>query len=168
MRQVTVYNTIGSNQVLVNSSSTTWGELQHDLDQKGVSYGGMKVVVGETQVSLESSAAQLPEGNFRLFLMPQKVKSGYWDATNEEYMIDWGEGITWSQIDWSDPENVPEDYRFKTKKDLTVSRAKKAEAYLHQVINYLILEEKKAPSDPEVSMLEQAAQEIKKNMGLYD
>lgn len=166
-RTVTVYNTIGSNQILVESSATTWGELQQDLDLRGVSYHGMKVVVGETQVSLESSAAQLPTTAFRLFLMPQKVKSGF-TPDSEECMIDWEDGINWQEFDWSSTDNIPEDYTFKTKKDLTVARAKKAQSYLNKVIDYLIQDEKKTMNDPEVVNLQKTADEIQRNMGLFD
>ncbi len=165
-RTVTVYNTIGSNQIPVETNATTWGELQLDLDRRGVSYHGMKVVVGETQVSLESSAAQLPDTAFRLFLMPQKVKSG--NFGNDEALVDWEDGIKWTDYDWGDDDNIPEDYQFKTKKDLTVARAKKAQSYLNKIINYLILDEKKSITDPEVANLQKTADEIKKNLGLFD
>lgn len=167
-RQVTIYNTIGGNQIPVESHATTWGELQTDLDLRGVSYKGMKVVVGETQVSLESSAAQLPTTAFRLFLMPQKVKSGLFSPSNEDYLVDWEEGITWQEMDWENVDHIPEDFTFKTKKDLIVARAKKAQAYLNKVINYLIQEEHKTSTDPEVANLQKTAEEIQKNLGLFD
>ena len=164
-KNVTVYNTLGNNQTSVQTMATTWGELQHDLSLRGVSFSGMTAVVGETQVTLESSQAQLPDSNFRLFLMPQKVKSG---SFNDEWLIDWENGISWDSVDWTEYDSVPEEYKFKTKKDLAIARAKKAVGYLEEVIEYLCTEEDKKPSDPQVENLQKTAEEIKRNMGLYD
>jgi len=164
-RKVTIYNTIGSNQVGIESSANTWGELQSELNLRGVSYSGMKAVVGETQNSLESSAAILPTGAFQLFLMPQKVKSG---LPNEEYLIDWEDGISWGDVDWTDKGEMPEDYVYKTTKDLSIARAKKAQSYLNDVINYLVLDERKSVTDPEVVNLQRTADQIQKNLGLFD
>lgn len=163
MRKVTVYNTIGGNLTVVESSAQTWGDLQRDLDLRGVSYKGMTAVVGETQVNLESVQAQLLESDFRLFLMPQKVKSGA-----DEWLIDW-DGIEWNDADWNDADSVPEEFTFKTQKDLAIARAKKAQSYLQKVIDYLINDQKKVSTDPEVASLARAALEIQKNLGgLYD
>jgi hypothetical protein len=75
-RRVTVYNTLGQNERSVNSDALTWGELQSHLLQAGVSFSGMKAVVGDTQVTLESRDAQIPQTEFTLFLLPGKVRSG--------------------------------------------------------------------------------------------
>src|SRR6267378_8646398 len=109
-RKWTIYNTIGNNQTTGETSGNTWGDLQSELNRRGISFSGMKVVVGETQVSLESSAAQLPEGEFTLFFMPQKVKSGFFPPDSDEYLIDWEDGVIWSEVDWEDTDHVPEDY----------------------------------------------------------
>lgn len=75
MSNVKVFSTqMGEKQVDANVS--TWGELKDVLSNNGISYSGMKAVIGETKVTLESSSAQLPEGDFTLFLMPKKTKSG--------------------------------------------------------------------------------------------
>lgn len=76
LREVTVYNTVGQNRKAVSTDVPTWGELQAVLSSNNIPFSGMSVVIGETQVTLESSAAHLPEQDFTLFMMPQKVKSG--------------------------------------------------------------------------------------------
>lgn len=84
-RIVTIYSTQGSKDKQIESEATTWGELQRELEQAGVTYEGMKAIVGESEVTLESAEAQLPVGltvgdqttnDFTLFLTPVKVKSG--------------------------------------------------------------------------------------------
>lgn len=73
---VTVYSTSGKNNVKIETSATTFGELKPFLREQGFSLDGMKAVVGETKVTLEADAAILPETDFKLFLMPFKTKSG--------------------------------------------------------------------------------------------
>lgn len=72
---VKVYSTQGGEKD-VQTSATTWGQLQEDLRKNGVAYDGMKSVVGETKVTLEADAAMLPSEGFTLFLMPKKTKAG--------------------------------------------------------------------------------------------
>lgn len=76
MRTITVFSTLGKNAEEVSSSAKTWSELQKDLSSKSISYSGMKAVVGETRLTVESPNAVLPETNFSLYLMPVKTKSG--------------------------------------------------------------------------------------------
>lgn len=163
-RKVTVYNTLGGNMTDVMSDATTWKELQSDLTRYGVPYSNMSAVIGETQVTLESDVAQLLQGDFQLFLVAKKVKSGQ----DEEYLNSL-DGITWDEIDWDyTREVVVEDHLFKTLKDLTIARAKKAQSYLQDVIDYLIQEEKKTVNDPEIVNLQRTADEIKRNLGIFD
>jgi hypothetical protein len=75
-RTITIYNTVGQNKQTHESSANNWGELQGELKEKGINTNGMKVVIGETQNSLESPQGVLMNGDFTLFMMPQKVKSG--------------------------------------------------------------------------------------------
>ncbi len=84
-RKVTVFNTVGSKKTVVDTNATTWEELKEDLDKAGIAHSGMRAIVGENQVTLESNKARLPIGltagdevtnNFTLFLSPRKVKSG--------------------------------------------------------------------------------------------
>lgn len=162
MRKVTVYNTIGGNLTEVNTSATTWGDLQNDLNRHGIPYQNMSAVEGASQVTYESPVATLPIGDFQLFLAPKKVKSGM-----DEYLVTL-DGITWNDEDWDNEGNIPEDYTFKSTKDLAIARAKKAQFYLQKVINYLVQDEKLLSTDPKVAALQKTAEEIKRNLGLYD
>jgi len=76
MRNVLIYSTSGASGKTINSQSTTWEGLQRELSAEDIQYNNMKAVVGESRVTLEAPMAQLPEGDFTLFLMPKKTKSG--------------------------------------------------------------------------------------------
>ena len=52
----------------------TFGELKKEL--KDVKWDGMRVVVRETKNTLQDDGALLPAGDFILFVVPEKVKSG--------------------------------------------------------------------------------------------
>lgn len=75
-RVVKVYSTVGSNKSECVTSAKVWEQLKAEMLEKGVLLDGMKAIVGGTEVTLESPNAQLPTGNFMLFLVPDKVKSG--------------------------------------------------------------------------------------------
>lgn len=72
----------------VEGNFTTWGELQAELANKGVSTSSVKAIVKETQMAFESDSAALPVGigkdihgnpngtDFTLFLNPIQTKSG--------------------------------------------------------------------------------------------
>lgn len=75
-RTVKVFSTVGSNKSQCETSATNWETLQEELAGKGVLLSGMKAIVGGSEVTLESPNAQLPSGDFMLFLVPDKVKSG--------------------------------------------------------------------------------------------
>lgn len=132
-RKVTIYNTIGDNAREIYTSANNWGGLSQDMDRNNIPHRDMKAVVGESQVTLESSEAVLPEGEFSLFLMAGKVKSG-----NDEDLIDGENGIEWNDADWSDEDEHVEDYSFASAKDLMIARAKKASYYLDKVVEFVI------------------------------
>lgn len=75
MSKVTIFSTGGANKT-IEVNSTTWGDLQKELSNNGVSTSGMKAVHGQTRVTLEHKDAIIPEGDFNLFLLPVKTKSG--------------------------------------------------------------------------------------------
>ena len=52
----------------------TFGELKKEM--KDVKWNGMRVVVRETKNTLQDDGALLPAGDFILFVVPEKVKSG--------------------------------------------------------------------------------------------
>lgn len=75
-RKITVFSTAGRSGKVIETDSLNWGALQTDLKSQGVSFSGMKAVVGKTRVNLEHSEAVLPDEDFTLFLFPEKTKSG--------------------------------------------------------------------------------------------
>jgi hypothetical protein len=80
-KNVTVFNTHGQNRnVLRGVTATNWAQLQDLLRRNNIPYEGMRAVVGDTQVTLESDGAQIPPQDFTLFLLPSKVKSGNWGS----------------------------------------------------------------------------------------
>ena len=74
--KVTVFSTKGKKRSTVETTAQTWGELKEVLSGNGVETSGMRSIIGETQLTLESSKAILPDYDFTLFLSPVKVKSG--------------------------------------------------------------------------------------------
>ena len=60
----------------LETSASTWGQLQQDLDDNSISYSKMKAVIGESKLTLEADGAALPTEGFTLFLMNKKTKAG--------------------------------------------------------------------------------------------
>jgi len=164
-RMVTTFNNINSARKVVETAASTWEELQRDLSTAGVAYSGMKVLVGETQVTLESSQAQLPDGDFMLFMVPEKVKSGC-----DEDLVDTEDGISFDEYDWEDEDSSVEEHTFRSVKDLNIARAKKASSYLDKVVHYLSNDARKLPENPELRHLIDTSEQIKRNLarGLFD
>ena len=84
MRTITVYSTSGRNGINVITDVQTWGALKTELSTKQIQHDKMKAVIGETKNTLEAPNAVLPEGDFSLFLMPLRTKSGI-DVQNMSY-----------------------------------------------------------------------------------
>ena len=76
MRKITVYSTIGKGAKFLETDVVTWAHLKTLLQQEKIDLNNMKAVIGENKLTLESDQAQLPDGEFTLFLMPIKTKSG--------------------------------------------------------------------------------------------
>lgn len=74
-RKIKIYTTNGMPGTIETNVSTL-GELKPILRQREVNYDGMKLLVGETKNELSQDEAILPEGGFKLYLMPAKTKSG--------------------------------------------------------------------------------------------
>ena len=73
-REIKVFSTLTRKRL--NSSATTWEELQAELKNESIKFDNMKAAVGKSKVSLEYPGAQLPAEGFTLYLMPTKTKSG--------------------------------------------------------------------------------------------
>lgn len=76
MRKVRIYSTTGQTNLQLEFQGTTFRELKELMSQNRVTYSGMKCVVGETKLTVEHDQALLPDGDFTLFIMPVKTKSG--------------------------------------------------------------------------------------------
>ena len=74
-RKIKIYTTNGMPGTIETNVSTL-GELKPILRQREVNYDGMKLLVGETKNELSVDEATLPTGDFKLYLMPAKTKSG--------------------------------------------------------------------------------------------
>jgi len=76
MRTIRVISTQSDRAQSIESSASTWGELQSALSGIISNVNDMKAIVRETRISLESPEAQLPEGNFTVILSMKKIASG--------------------------------------------------------------------------------------------
>ena len=74
-RKIKIYTTNGMPGTIETNVSTL-GELKPLLRQREINYDGMKMLVGETKNELSVDEATLPTGDFKLYLMPAKTKSG--------------------------------------------------------------------------------------------
>ena len=74
-RKIKIYTTNGMPGTIETNVSTL-EELKPILRQREVNYEGMKLLIGETKNELSQDEAVLPEGDFKLYLMPAKTKSG--------------------------------------------------------------------------------------------
>lgn len=75
LRNIKVLSTLGESGEIETNVSTL-GELKPLLAERGINYSGMKIMVGETRNELSMDDAVLPNDDFKLYLMPQKTKSG--------------------------------------------------------------------------------------------
>ncbi|MHA1814380.1 MAG: hypothetical protein ACTSX1_00090 [Candidatus Heimdallarchaeaceae archaeon] len=73
-RKVTLKVTSQKDLIKVESDARTFGELKKGV--KEVKWDGMRVVERSTKNTLDMDEAILPAGDFTLFLVPEKVKSG--------------------------------------------------------------------------------------------
>ena len=85
-RKIKIYTTAGIPGTIETNVSTL-GELKPLLRQREINYDGMKMLVGETKNELSVDEATLPTGDFKLYLMPAKTKSGV-DFDDMEYSIE--------------------------------------------------------------------------------
>jgi len=76
-RKVSVFSSGQNNRKIdIMSTATTWEELQIDFSNAGINYKGMDAVIRATKVTLTLPDAKLPDGDFLLYLLPQKTQSG--------------------------------------------------------------------------------------------
>ncbi len=166
-RKVGIFTTVGENYKEFYTSARTWGALTEELSSNNITWKGMKAVNGEDQHTYDSSEAVLPEGDFTIFLMADKVKSGYEDTDDD--LISEYDGISWTDEQWENDYNNPEEFTFKTRNDLMMARAKKASYYLHKVMEYIAndtLTPKKG--NDLVKTMRAQAEKLRQNLGNID
>lgn len=149
MRKVTIYSTIGTDSKEIMTNAANWGDLQSEFAHNSLNYSGMKAVIGESQVTLESNQAELPGGDFTLFFMPQKVKSG----------------AIWSHEEDEDDEPVR-----PVQVNATIENAKALVLSIGEDLNelYSILSNLPKDSNPAVAKLQSKAEELKRNLGIFE
>lgn len=76
MRRVTVFSTVGKSAEFIDTDAVIWKDLKSLIQGRQINLSNMKSVIGETQNTLESDEGVLPDGDFTVFLMPIKTKSG--------------------------------------------------------------------------------------------
>lgn len=168
-RKVGIFTTIGENYKEIFTTASTWGALTEDLTSHNIPWKGMKAVNGEDQHTYDSSEAVLPEGEFSLFLMADKVKSGYTDEDDD--LIDEEDGIHWADENWENDYNNVEDFTYATREDLMMARAKKASYYLHKVMEHIAngkVHPTKKSSNTLVNTMKEQAEKLKRNLGKFD
>ena len=75
MRKVTIYSNKTRATQEINTNVATWGELKA-LINEDMMVSNARCMVKENRMTLESSAAVLPTGDFIVYIYPTKVKSG--------------------------------------------------------------------------------------------
>ena len=73
-RKVTLKLTSQKDLVVHESEARTYGDLQKELPN--IKWDGMRVVERSSKNTLQADDALLPAGDFLLFVVPEKVKSG--------------------------------------------------------------------------------------------
>jgi len=74
MREVVIKTTTQKDLIKHESAARTFGELKKEMKQ--VKWTGMRVVERASKTTLQMDDAILPQGDFLLFLVAEKVKSG--------------------------------------------------------------------------------------------
>ena len=75
VRKIKIYTANGMPGT-IETNATNLGGLKPILRERNINFDGMKMLVGETKNELSMDESVLPEGDFKLYLMPAKTKSG--------------------------------------------------------------------------------------------
>ena len=75
VRKIKIYTANGMPGT-IETNATNLGGLKPILRERNINFDGMKMLVGETKNELSMDESILPEGDFKLYLMPAKTKSG--------------------------------------------------------------------------------------------
>lgn len=75
-KQVTIHNTRGNVTQTLNTNAADWATLKTELQRNNIDTKGYSATIGESQLTLQSDYAEIPQTDFTLFLMAEKVVSG--------------------------------------------------------------------------------------------
>lgn len=75
VKKIKLWSQRDNSSVNIETQATTWGELKKDVGSE-VNFKNIKGIVRETKHVLELDDAKLPQGEFTIFLLPTKVRSG--------------------------------------------------------------------------------------------
>ena len=75
MRKIKLYSSLGVSGT-IETNVRTLRELKPLLRDREIDATGLAFLVGETKNELTVDEAVLPEGDFKLYLLPKKTKSG--------------------------------------------------------------------------------------------
>jgi len=87
VRKIKIITTVGISGVIETNVSNL-GELKPLLSQRDINYDGMKLLIGETKNELSEDMALLPEGDFKLYMVPARTKSGGIDDSLDDIFSD--------------------------------------------------------------------------------
>lgn len=59
-----------------DTNATSWGQLKSDANLSGLLTGNVEVIVYPGNVTLSRDEAELPEGDFKIYIVPTKNKAG--------------------------------------------------------------------------------------------
>lgn len=150
-KQVTVYSTVGQKKDVVSVEGSVWSQVRSELSAAGVDVNGMQAVIGESQVSLESPQAQVPDSDFTLFLLPQKVKSGYSPDDEDDCGCD-------------DDEEDEDDSSLVGQIKGKIREIGANVNDLYSMVGQL----EQSSVDPKIQELKSKAEQLKRDLGLWD
>lgn len=75
-RVITIFSTKGKNKTKITTDATNWGQLKELIIGEGYDLANLAAVENKRRSTLENVQAELPEGDFTVFLRPVKTKSG--------------------------------------------------------------------------------------------
>lgn len=174
-RTIKIYSTLAQNLRTIETTARNAGELMAEMDQAGIPYRGMSMVIGETAQGLVGATSALLPGEQTILLMPIDVKSG-WEP--EEDFLD-------EQEDDEEEDDFEEDYEDQDEEEITplekatqlleavvedlnemVSNLNTAISHLREVASSPTTPKVAAgPVDPEIERLNMMAASIKRTMG---
>lgn len=86
MAKITIFSTKGASKRVHETSVTTWGELKTEIAEH-YDFSNLQATENVNRTDLSAPSANLPAGDFTLFLRPIKTKSGSLSYTEAREII---------------------------------------------------------------------------------